>query len=290
MSMQDGQGLQDAGTANNNTDANTPTGNVDAGTVAPPVGENFQASNNPFLQAVDENDREIVAKYIDRWDANVTRRMQEAARQWEPYRNLGDVETLSKAQQLYDYFQRNPQEVYQKLHQAFGPQQQNQPLQPGLPYNGQGQVNYPEDLAPYFGQFDQRFQQFDQKFNQFQGTTTQILEALANYVTQQHQTSQQAQEDAALQQEIDLLHREFGDFDEEYVLTKIYTGQDPAAAVQAYRNSIQQQINQNRTPAPGPVLNGGGGAPPQGKSVTDLSQKETRSLVASVLEQAAKGQ
>lgn len=281
MSMQDGQGPQDAGTANEDDP------NAGQGTEAPPVGENDSQPANPFLEAVDPNDRAVVEKYIKQWDANVTRRQMELQRQYEPYRNLGDVETLTKAQQLYDYFQRNPQEVYQKLHSAFGQQQQvPQPqLQPNV-NSGQGFSGneFPEDLAPYLTPLQQQFVQQRQEMQQFQQTTTQVLEALAGYVTNQQQTSQQAQEDAALDQQLNLLKAEFGDFDEEFVLAKMYAGVDPVEAVRAYKSKFQASINQQRT---GPTLNGGGGTPPSGKSVQDLNQKETRALVADVLAKAA---
>lgn len=294
MSMMGDQGQQvnePNGTVDDNTGQGTET------TTPVGVGENGSQpteTTNPFLAAVDEADRAIVQKYIDKWDANVTRRMTEQARQFEPYRNLGDVEQLQRAVQLYEYFQQNPQDIYQRLHAAYGQQQQQQFQQGqqfGLQQNGQGldASQIPEEFAPYFQQFDQRFGQFDQRFNQFQQQTASVLEALANHVLAERRTQAERQQDEELDKYLGLLKTEFGEFDEEYVLTKMQAGMSGDQAVQAWNKLVQERINAQRTPPPGPTLNGGGGTPPTGKNVAELSRDETRQLVASVLERTAKG-
>jgi hypothetical protein len=288
MSDISGQGLQDAGTADQaTTDANASQG-TDQGLQQQQQQQQF---DHPFLQQVPEEHRSILAPYVQRWDANVTRRMMEQARQFEPYKNLGDIEEAQRAVQFLNAFRQNPQEIYNRLKQAFEQQQQQQaPLQPNGFQNGQGQgqYQYPEDVAPFFQQFDQRFGQFDQRFNQFQQSTTQILEALANHVMTQQQTAQEATEDAALDRYISAAKVEFGEFDERYVLTQMYAGMSIEEAVQDWKSRVQQGVNQTRAPSAGPTLSGSGGAPPQGQQVTDLSRQQTKALVASVLEQAAK--
>lgn len=277
MSELGGQGLGE-GTA-------SPNDNVGQES-STPVGENNQPQgesyNHPFLDNIPDEEKPIVGKYIKSWDAGVQRRFMELHQQFDPYKQLGDLETLQKAQQFYDYFQRNPQDVYQRLQVAFSQQQQQQ--NPQLQQNGQGLNGYPEDVAPYFQQFDQRFNQFQQ----FQSQTTQVLEALANYVMQGQQEKVHAQEDAELNRYMGFLKDEFGDFDEEYVLSLMHTGISGEQAVQRYQQAIQSQVNNMRAPEMGaPVLSGGGGTPPSAKSVTDLDRHETRNLVANVLAQAA---
>ncbi len=69
------------------------------------------------------------------------------------------------------------------------------------------------------------------------------------------------------------------------MLVKMQAGLSGDQAVQQYRTLVQQQVNQSRRPDPNvpAVLSGGGGTPSERKDVTQMSEKETRELVANVL-------
>lgn len=262
--MQDGQG-QETGTANG----------------SPPVAEETSPVaevpfDHPFLQNIPEEDRPVVAKHLKSWDANVQRRFAAIHSQYEPYKNLGDVEGIQRAQALYNAFQANPQAIYQRLHEAFGQQQQQQ-QQPGS--TDQSLEEY-QPIIQYLGQQLTPFQ------TQMQHQQ-QVLQALANVIISQNKGAQEQREDAELEQYMANLHTEFGDFDDQYVLTLMQGGIDPEAAVQTFKATVQQHVNKTKAPGAGaPVLNGQGPPPGQMRSVTDLSNKETRDLVASVLQRA----
>lgn len=239
-----------------------------------------QGQRNEFLEGilgeVDPAHRPIVEPYLGRWNAGVTRRFQELHGQLQPYQELGaDPETLATALALMEQIDNDPQGVIALLQEAIAgdgqgqPQGQQQPQGLGNPQAPEGQPP-PTAIPP---ELEERL-----------GTFETVLEHIAQQILGQQQTEQQQAEDAELEQYLDLLKQEKGDFDEDYVLAKMYAGMDGAAAVDAYHQAIQAQVNQRaRTPNVPPILGGGGAVPQEGKSVTNASRNETKSLVANIL-------
>lgn len=266
--------------------------NQPVGTESSQEGSQGELSN-PFLANVDEADRPIVDKYIKQWDAGVTRRFQDIRNQYRPYEQLGDVETLQQAVQLMTIFEQNPEAVYQMLAEKFGQQPTNRSgfqQQPGgqnLPTNGFDPNNLPEELAPFaplFQGYEQKISAFDQRFGKLENALNQI----GQYVLGQVNTSKQSEEDKQVEQYMGLLKQEFGDFDEDYVLTKMLNGMTGEDAVKAYKQAIQQQVNQSRKPDPSvpAVLSGGGSVAAETVDVAKLDKKQTVDLVADVLRRA----
>ena len=60
----------------------------DGGPVGDPVGEDLSLSS-PFLNEVAPDHRSIVAPYIKKWDAGVTKKFQEYSSKLKPYESLG---------------------------------------------------------------------------------------------------------------------------------------------------------------------------------------------------------
>lgn len=296
MSMTDGnlQGQEDTGTEATETDA---------GTVEQPEGqEQQQQYSNPFLNEVDEAHREVVAPYLQKWDAGVTRKLQDLHNEYRPYKDLGDPETLGQALQFYRYLEEQPEQLYQLLHQQFGNQSQQQ--RPGFPPQQPGnQTQFdpsqlPEELAPIAPLFQQiqtmgqTLQQYDQKFAQQQ----RALELIGKYLTGEIQQSRQSQEDQQLAEYMDLLHKQHGEFDDQFVITQVMalagnkapTSEMWDQAVKHYQSIVQQGVNrsrapENKTPV---VLNGGGSTAVQPVDVAKLDRKQTQNLVADVLRRA----
>lgn len=245
---------------------------------------------NQFLEAVEENDRPIVSKYINQWDAGVTRRFQDLRNQLQPYEELGaEPDALEEAWYLYQTLEENPKAVYDAMlanpliAQQLGLESpQTQPQQ--KPDNGsQGQKPPSEELQ---GQLPPEFQQQFEKNNR-------VLEALAEYVLQDEERKKQEQEDQQLDEYIGLLKQEFGDFDEDYVLVKMYNGMDAEGAVKEWQNKVQSLVNesQQRTKNAPPVLSssGGNGVPQeQPQSLAQIDRNDVKSLVANVLAQTQK--
>lgn len=241
------------------------TGGDPTGGMPPGQETNPDSLANPFLAKIPEGDREVVAKYIKDWDSGVTKRFQQIHQEYAPYKNLGaDPEALQSAWALKQLIDDDPARVYELLGQVLqgGEQQQVQQMQ-GL-----------EDLPPAFVE----------KFTRME----QILESLAGQFMQSREQQQASQEDQQLDEYLQGLQSQFGDFDEQWVLSRMAAGVDGEQAVQEYNAWLQEQINSRLSPKrPVPVLGGGGAVPTNGVDPRKLSRQQTQDLVAKMLEDAA---
>lgn len=229
-----------------------------------------QQQQNPFLESIDANDRPIVEKYISKWDADVTRRFQELHSKYRPYEELGaPVEDLQYAYGIYQQLNNDPQAFYAALTEA---------LKDDSGEQGLGNTNGNGNDLPFQG-LPEEFQTEYQK-------TRQAVEAMAAFILEQQESQMTQQEDAELDQYLKGLKDKHGEFDEEYVLAKMYaTGCDGEQAITAWKQAVQQFINQTggapkRTPK---VLSGGGSVPSEVQKVTDLSRKDTKKLVEQIM-------
>lgn len=264
-----------------------------AGTNLPPANENNgQGSEETpseyslagdFLKGVPDEHRPILEPYVKKWDAGVTRRFQEQADQFRPYKDLGiEPDVLPQVANLYNMLQENPEQVYQLLKEEF---EQEQQQGGGQQQNFQQQTETLQGLPPEFQQFLNPFQQKLDK-------QEEVLRSIAQVLVEERTTKQQAEEERQLEEYMGNLKTEFGDFDEEYVLQKIAAGMNGDQAVKSFRDMIQKQTNQafeanNNAPA---LLSGGGTVPAEQQSVTDLSSKDTKALVSNLLQRVHQGQ
>lgn len=226
------------------------------------------------LKDIPEAERAVVAKYLPQWDANVTRRFQQVQSTYAPIQPLLDdgltTEDLEVAAKLYMLLDSSPQEAVDMLVKQLGlevgsgPGQPQTPPAPGSDLVDTPTIQLPPDLEQQL-----------KNINQF-------MEATALQQQQQAQAQVQAQQDADLEQYLTLLRQEKGDFDEDFVLTKMMMGMDGADAVEAYRK-IAGPSAASAPQAP-PVLSGGpastGVAP-----VTAASDAERKALVTQMLSQ-----
>lgn len=251
-------------------------------------GSEYSPIGSGFLQRVPEEHRPIVEPYVKQWDAGVTRRFQELQSQLAPYQQFGDIEDIAAAMELVQAIDSDPWRVYGILHQS---------LMGGQPPVGPqgGQQVPPQGQQQQFGQQDQGLSgpdgmalppQVQQRFDQMQN----MLVALAQHVLGEQQTKTQAQEDAELDGWLSNLHTEFGDFDDQWVMMKVYQGQSPEDAINEFNGLVtsraQQTVSANSR-VPNLLGSGGGAVNNENGSVKDLSRKDTKSLVASVLEKAS---
>lgn len=262
---------------------------VEGGFVAAPDSTNDQGTTqtespdslaSPFLNNIPELDRQVVSKYIKDWDAGVTRKFQEIHSQYQPYKELGaDIESLQAAYNIYQQLNDDPRAFYVALADALGEELAEQGQQETPPQN-----------------FNPAFQGLPPEFQAEYQQTRKAVEALAQHVLNQENASKVQAEDAELDGYIKSLHEKHGDFDEEYVLTKMYnSNMDGEQAIAAWKQTIQNYINQaggvqqQNGPAFKP-LHGGGSVPQEEiKKITDLSRKETKSLVADIMRQTVEG-
>lgn len=243
--------------------------------------ENPDSLANPFLANIPELDRQVVAKYIKDWDAGVTRKFQEIHSQYEPYKQLGaDPEDLQAAVNIYQQLNSDPKAFYEALADALGEE---------LAEQGQQGTPPQQQINPAFQGLPPEFQAEYQQ-------TRKAVEALAQHILNQENAQKAQQEDAELDNYIKSLREKHGDFDEEFVLTKMYnSNMDGDQAIAAWKQSVQNYINQvgGVQQGSGPKfkpLHGGGSVPnEEAKKITDLSRNETKNLVADIMRQSVEG-
>lgn len=245
---------------------------------APQQQQNGGGLSTPFLEAVDPADRPVVEKYIKTWDAGVSKRFEELHGKLEPWEKLGaEPEQAEQAMMLLQMIDSEPERVLALLQEAIG-QGQGEGQPQGLEGQQQPPAGEEDPMASLPPQFVEQFKRMEQ-----------VLETLAGAHLTQRQEQEQAQQDQELNTTLSSLQEKYGEFDEDYVLSKMLAGQEPEAAVQAYQKLIQGQVNQRSTVPNIPAILGGGGAAPaqQGPDIKKASSKDIRGLVANILAQSA---
>src|SRR5687768_1195528 len=84
-----------------------------------------ESLGNQFLNKIPEQDRNIVAKYVKDWDAQVTRKFQDYSSKLKPWEQLGvPYEEAQKYINFGKNFRTNPQARDELFRQMFGAYQQ----------------------------------------------------------------------------------------------------------------------------------------------------------------------
>lgn len=229
---------------------------------------------NDFLSQIPEEHREVVAPYVKKWDAGVTRRFQDIHSRYAPYKELGEVETLQKAQQVYELLTTQPEVLYELLADELGKIQEP---------DASTQAQQAQQSQP--GQLPELPPQYQEKFNQME----KLLTTLAQHTLTEQQQVAQSQEDQQLEQYMGLLKEEFGEFDETFVLTRMLNGVEGPDAVKEFmqmKNSLLEQAQPQQQQPSTPILSGGGAVPNEEVRMGDVPSKDVTQLVAGLLQQA----
>ena len=223
---------------------------------------------NDFLKNIPETDRAVVEKYVKDWDAGVTKRFQSIHDDYKPYKDLGELDDLRAALEIREVLDSNPEFVYDLLASELGKGQPSPTNQPGG-----GAPEIPKELEGLPQEFVNRFMERET-----------MLENLAEIVLGNSAKQREEAEDRALEAHLSELKSKHGDFDEGYVLSQMMQGASGDDAVKAYQSLVQNIVNEQSKPKPQPPgLFGGGTLPADTPKVTDLTNKETRNLVAEIL-------
>lgn len=227
-----------------------------------------------LLKTVPDADRAVVERYINQWDAGVSRRVAPLQAMYEPISSILDqgyeLEDLQVAAQMYDWINKDPQSAVRTIAKQFGITVQEAAEQ-AQAVQQQVQQALPPEVT---------------------GTLTKMEQFMEQFAMQQQAVQQTAQE-AAQEQELDtylsLLRQEKGDFDEMFVLSRMNIGVPGDVAVDEFNQMISTRTQSAAQPSalPAvPVLNGGSAAVgPQ--NIATASDKDRRALVASMLHAAA---
>ena len=211
-------------------------------------GSQFLADNVP------EEHRAIVEQYIKPWDGNVTKKFQDLQGKIKEYETLGDTSTLANASQViadmkedpvgfFNYYKDYLLENAETIQEVYGIEDINEALGIAMEnLNDQIQDDGDKGGLPEFEgvpqEFVSKFQQMEERLSSIDEKTSGIEKGLT-----------EAEQMKILDNALETLHTEHGDFDEDYVLTKIASGKTPEEAVKAYQALTQSAID-SRSKAP----------------------------------------
>lgn len=254
---------------NSSLDNSTSTGQDDSNGQAQGTGYNpaFQSLLNDLPQDLHSK----VIPHLKQWDSSVNQRFQKVQQgyeSWKPIINMGVApDTVQAGLNLVNLLESNPEALYKALvdYYKFGDQEDK---------SSQGQTTEPSvEEDPY----KDKFAQMERGFN-----------TLAEHVIQQRQQEEESRYDAALDQEFKAAKDKYGDiFDEEWIAARCLANPnltiDQAAGM--YQQWYQQQMSKFGA-KPLIMGGGGGGLPQENLDVRKLDGKQTRSLVAQMIEHA----
>jgi hypothetical protein len=241
----------------------------------PNTGQGEASLSDDFLSHVPEADRAVVGRYIKDWDSGVTKRFQEIHNQYAPYKELGDVEQLRQAIEVYDLLDNSPEVVYETLKQHF---QDNVAPQNYQGYNQQNQqLPAPPQPPP---ELQQALNPFIQPLQDKLQEQQEMMEKMAQVILQGNQSQQEAAEDHALDQYLAELEERHGKFDQRAILMSLYEGKDGDQAVKEWRESLSQWAPQPQTQVPPPLF--GGSTPSDNVDIGAMSDKDVKALTANV--------
>ena len=242
-------------------------------------GSGLNPAWNELMGVIPSQLHSQVTPHLSQWDKNYQEGINKVHSQYEPYKQYLDSEispdSINYALQIAQALEEKPDEFFRALgeHQGF-------------------------DFTPYDeqqGQNDNQQQQQEELPDFLQHPEfvrlKEMAELMAQTLVQQNEQSQDAEEDSALNADLDAAREEHGEFDEEWVLTKVFNalsnGKNMSIdeAVRAYgefKNGILQEARK-----PGPrVLNGGGQAPNSQVDPKKLDAEGRRNLMVQMLEQS----
>lgn len=218
-----------------------------------------------FLNRIPEEVRGDVEPVFKDWDANVTKRFQDASeyrKSWEPYEQAGvnkyDPAAVEWALQFYEAQQSNPQAI-QEWFQAYAQQH-------GLEAAQQAAARLEQPSVDEFGYTDpaqQLEQMLAQRLTPFEQQLQQLTQTFQQQQEQQAIQAAQAQIEGQLQE---LADKHPGEFNREWVekllLNHIDTNPEQAVTLawqdyQALRNQLEKSVFEKKANDPSPAEGGG---------------------------------
>lgn len=223
----------------------------------------------PFFEVVPQELHHKVQPLLKDWDQKVNDRFAKVHSDYADFKGFRDNgitrQQLEQGLNLLNAISSDPHEVYKAMREAYK-------FQDDAPA-GQGQQEPKVEEEPWKQSYE---------------SVRQQLDTVSNILLAQRQAEEQSRSDAALDKELADLRKTHGDFDEEYVLSKLVANPrtTPEMAVRAYKDWESKQMARFG-PKPLFMGNGHGGLPSTGVDPRKLPEKDTRDLVAEMLQHAA---
>jgi hypothetical protein len=230
-----------------------------------------------ILNSIPEEYHDAVIPTLQRWDSGVSRRFQRIHDEYAPYKELGEFEpdSIKEAMNVYQALTTDPAATWEAIGRVYGlsPQQVSQAASQDEDF----------DLDDLPASIRERLDRIDNH--------DQTLNYLAQQLQQQQAYNEEAAEDEALEEYLNELREDYGDFDEDYVVGLIAAGMDGEDAVGRFQallediaSNIEFEGKDDKNPNYPQVMGSGGGVPDMPQVDTSrMSDQDTRSLVAEIL-------
>lgn len=233
-----------------------------------------------ILNSIDEPDRPTVAKYLSTWDKGVQNKFTEYQEKLKPYTDLGSIEEIQETLQWISLLNEDPIKFHNDLGQMIkdaGLLKVDPNLPPENPPVGKDMPAWAADLPA----------ELYELMTKQQDTINSLTSKLSAIDEEKENNRKLAEFDNYLTS----LHNEHGEFDHDYVMTKMAGGLTVEDAIQAFNDLIgKNKIPSNvQTPIPTPPkIITGAAAVVQGKEdLGKLPKKDSRELFVKALIAAA---
>jgi hypothetical protein len=233
---------------------------------------------NEVLGVVPQELHSQITPHLQKWDQNYDK----VQSQYAPYKQFIDAnvdpENIAFALNAMQQIEQDPKSVVESLTQYM---KDNGLLEEEPPVAGQDQGQVGGEELPEVFQHPE-YQKLQQELQQVR----QLAETMGQSWVQQQQAEQEAAEDEELQEQIETLKTEVGEFDVEWVLQKavldVENGKevtDLKPYVEQYRQFEQSIVEKHQRPAP-QMLPSGGQAPNNQTDMKSLSDSDRRKFIA----------
>lgn len=270
MDPNEGQGIEDG----------TPVAETPVAESTEDQGGGLNPAWNDLLAVVPSQLHSQVTPYLSKWDQNFQTKINEVHSKYAPYKDYVDNEVsadqINYALQMIQAIDQRPVDVIKALTDYA----KNAGLWQEEKQEQQGQVDETE-IPNEFTQHPE-FQKMQQ-----------MVQTMAQQLVQQTEMKQAQEEDQKLQTEIASLKTQYGEFDEDWVLTKAIQMANAGKPVNSLEPFVKQYqefeksiLAKSRQPGP-KVMSPAGMAPDSQIKVSELDDKGRRDLVGQMLQAAA---
>lgn len=238
------------------------------------TGGGINPAWNDLLGAIPEEHHQAVIPHLQQWDSGVQDRFQKVQSEWNDFGFLKENEITPEdtrvALGVLRAIQEDPRSVYDSIGESYG-------------YVGEG--NSVETEGENTGQGDAGIQGLPDGFLDEFNRMKSGYETMAQILLDRQKADEEAEQDRNLQQEMDSLKKQHGNFNEQFVTAQMLSGMSAEDAVKAYKGLVENILEENsRPPAPRLLGNGGGGIPGEKPlDPTKLDSAQTKKLVADYL-------
>lgn len=253
------------------------------------TGSQEQGGDNPawneVLEVLPSEFHHMVKPHFAKWDQGVQKKFEQVHSQYDPYKpfieNKVSPDELNAALQMMQLMANEPRRVYDKLTEYYGDEW-------GL-NSGQGQPNDVDGFEDYEDAVGEEPQGFDENNPYFQQLKRQ-QDVIAEYLAKEVESKEFAKINQEIDQQFNAVSQKYGDLTQEDVniIVSIATTQNVSVtdAAEVLFNRLGQVQPKNSSAGLPPIVPTGGGVPNAPINPAELSNKDTKHLVESILRKA----